>query len=79
MSGSRNGVTWYATGIVTVPVYFPEGDICCRWCPYVRYDDSLRRHRCLFTDEYIVSPMDSTGALCPVEFKEEEVKNELDR
>lgn len=72
------GVSWYTEGQLHLPVYFPEGEVFCRWCPYIRYDESLRRHRCLFTDEYILYPMDSRGTQCPITFKEDN-DNEFDR
>ena len=40
-------VTFYKTGLVSVTVHFPNGETVCRWCPFVRYDESLNRHRCL--------------------------------
>lgn len=65
-------VRFYRTGVAFVAVHFPNGEAVCRWCPYVRYDESLRRHRCLFTGEYLPFPMESRGNECPVCFEEEE-------
>lgn len=72
MKNSENCVRFYKTGKATVLVHYPNGDVCCRWCPYVRYDESLRRHRCLFTSEYLPFPLDGRGNECPVILEEEE-------
>lgn len=62
----EKSVRFYTTGTVTTHVHFPNGETVCRWCPYVRHDESLRRHRCLFTGEYLLFPMDARGLDCPV-------------
>ena len=64
-------VSFYKTGVASVAVHFPNGDAVCRWCQFVRYDESLRRHRCLFTNEYLPFPMDTRGNECPIVFEEE--------
>lgn len=66
-----NCVIFYKTGAANIKVHFPNGETVCRWCPYVRYDESLRRHRCLFTDEYLLSPMETLGNRCPIVFERE--------
>lgn len=66
-----NCVKFYKTGTAHIKVHFPNGETICRWCPYIRYDESLRRHRCLFTGEYLLFPMDTMGDKCPVQFESE--------
>lgn len=68
----KEGVGWYTRGVATVPVSFPEDYVACQWCPYVRNEDSLKRHRCLLTGEYLPFPFTSRGNECPVEFEKEE-------
>lgn len=68
--GKTHGVKFYKVGIATVPVYFPEGQTVCRWCPYVRYDESLMRHRCIFSGEYLLYPMETRGVQCPLRFED---------
>lgn len=65
-------MTYYTTGTAVLTVHFPEDKVCCQWCPYVRNEDSLKRHKCLLTGEYLLYPFDSRGNYCPVEFKEVE-------
>ena len=64
------GVSYYTTGTATIPVPFPEDMTVCQWCPFVRNEDSLKRHRCLLTDEYLPFPFTSRGNMCPVEFNQ---------
>lgn len=66
----EGGVSYYTWGTVVVQVPFPEDMTCCQWCPYVRNEDSLKRHRCLLTGEYLPFPFTSRGNQCPVTFEE---------
>lgn len=66
------GVGWYTWGSATVPVCFPEDKVSCQWCPYVRNEDSLKRHRCLLTGEYLPYPFTSRGNECPIIFEPKE-------
>lgn len=66
------GVGWYTWGTATVAVCFPEDKTNCQWCPYVRNEDSLKRHRCLLTGEYLPYPFASRGNQCPIVFNEKE-------
>lgn len=63
-----DAITWYETGTATLAVPFPNGKTVCQWCPYVRTEDSLKRHRCLLTGEYLMFPFTSRGNECPVMF-----------
>lgn len=66
-----NQVTWYKTGYATIPVSFPNGQCTCNLCPFVRFDEPHRRHRCVLTDEYLLFPFDGRGNLCPVVFQDD--------
>lgn len=67
----KNGVDWYAHGSVEMKVHFPEGDICCHYCPLCLDErDGLKRWRCLCTGELIFSPFNGTGLRCPIQFEE---------
>ena len=67
-----NGVSNYTTGLASLPVPFPEDKTVCQWCPFVRTEDSLKRHRCLLTGEYLPYPFTSRGNECPVVFETQE-------
>lgn len=73
--GRRDGVGWYTKGLATLLVYFPEDMTTCQWCPYVRNEDSLKRHRCLLTGEYLPFPFTSRGNECPVDLEGGEEEN----
>lgn len=62
---------YYTRGEAYVRVYFPEDKAVCQWCPYVRGEDSLKRHRCLLTGEYLLKPFTSRGNQCPITLNEE--------
>ena len=67
-----NGVRYYTMGVATLEVPFPEDKTFCQWCPYVRNEDSLKRHKCLLTGEYLPYPFTGRGNECPVYFGEAE-------
>jgi len=71
---AKNCVTYYTDGTATVTVHFPEDRTVCQYCPYCRNEDSLKRWKCLLTDEYVLYPFVSVGNKCPIIF--EEVKKE---
>lgn len=64
------GVTYYTWGHLGMEVPFPMDFTCCQWCPFVRNEDSLKRHRCLLTGEYLPFPFTSRGNKCPIIFEE---------
>lgn len=66
------GVAFYTWGTAEFRVPFPEDKTVCQWCPFVRTEDSLKRHKCQLTGEYLPYPFTSRGDLCPVRFEEEE-------
>lgn len=67
-----NGVSYYTKAYGTVCVYFPENRVTCQWCLYVRNEDSLKRHRCLLTGEYLVYPFTERGNECSLVIEEGE-------
>jgi len=67
----KNGVDYYTCGVAMLNIPFPEDKTTCQWCPYVRNEDSLKRHRCLLTSEYLMYPFTGRGNQCPVVFTEE--------
>lgn len=71
MANFDKGVSFYTQGKAEITVNFPENDICCKWCPHCRSEDSLKRHWCRLTGRMIYSPMTTIGEDCPLSFKEE--------
>ncbi len=68
----ESGVRYYTTGIAQVKINFPEGEVCCRWCPFCRSEESLKRYWCRLTNEMIYNPYAGIGGCCPVEFEGKE-------
>ena len=69
----ESGVGYYTVGIAEVPVGFPEGEVKCKWCRYLRYEEAYKRHSCRFTDEWIVNPFGyELGRACPIVFENTE-------
>lgn len=68
----ESGVRYYTTGIAQVKINFPEGEVCCRWCPFCRSEESLKRYWCRLTNEMIYNPYAGIGECCPVEFEGKE-------
>lgn len=67
------GVGWYTKGIASVPVNFPEDEVCCKWCPFCWTESGLNRYRCRLTNEILYFPNYGLGDKCPVVLNE---KNE---
>jgi len=68
-------VTFYKSGKALIDVHFPNGMTVCRWCPFVRYNEGLRRSFCSLTTEILPFPDSSMGNLCPVTFDDEETRH----
>lgn len=68
-----NEVLAYGHGQAVVDVYFPNGDVACRWCPlFLRYEEAFRRYSCRLSGEWIADPIHGRGQLCPLIIKKEE-------
>ena len=63
-------MSYYTLAHGAVAVYFPEDKTTCQWCPYVRNEDSLKRHKCLLTGEYLPYPFTARGNECPLTIEE---------
>ena len=59
------GVRWYTVAECEIQVNFPEDDVKCRWCPFVKHYDGLNRDKCGLTDEILIST-EIIGQRCPL-------------
>ena len=59
------GVTSYTFGEVTLQVAFPEDEVKCKWCQFVRHYDGLDRNKCSLTEE-ILPTLEFIGFRCPL-------------
>ena len=63
-------VTRYETGMANVPVHFPNGDVCCRWCPmFLRFEEPFERYSCRLTGDWIAD-IGARQEWCPLKFEE---------
>ena len=72
MKKFESGVKWYTTGQAVVDIYFPEDDICCKWCPFCRSESDLGRFWCRLNNKMIYNPFTGIGDNCPIDFESEE-------
>ena len=54
-------------GTATVEIYFPNGDVCCQYCPLL---ETYARKQCRRTGEYIADDR-GRGYWCPLKIIEE--------
>lgn len=59
------GVGSYTFAEVTVTVSFPEDEVKCKWCPFLKHYESMDRYKCGLTDEILFSK-EITGHGCPL-------------
>lgn len=59
------GVTSYTFAEATIQVAFPEDEVKCRWCPYIRHYDGIDRDKCALTEEILFS-REIIGYKCPL-------------
>jgi hypothetical protein len=59
------GVSSYTYADVTIQVAFPEDEVKCKWCPFIRHYDGLNRDKCSLTDSILFS-QEIIGHDCPL-------------
>lgn len=70
MKEFHGGVSFYTKA--TVEIGFPEDDVCCHWCPFLRADYKLDREICGKTGEVLFAPKHDIGYYCPLRFEKKE-------
>ena len=59
------GVTSYTFAECTISVSFPEDEVKCKWCPFLKHYDSIDRDKCSLTDDILFS-REIIGHNCPL-------------
>ena len=59
------GVSYYTFAETTIQIGFPEDEVKCKWCPFIRHYDGLNRDRCELTNEILFST-ELIGCNCPL-------------
>ena len=71
------GVTSYTFAIAEIQVAFPEDEVKCKWCRFLKHYDGIDRDKCSLTDDILYS-REIIGHNCPLtilnEVKTEELK-----
>ena len=67
----RNGVSYYTTGSAHITVHFPEDQVKCQWCEYLKNEQSANRNSCRLTGEKLLRIFEGVGHCCPLEFESE--------
>lgn len=64
-----NKVDFYIVGAYVQKVYFPNGKVCCQYCPYYKYRSVHKYIRmiCVLTYEALTD-LETIGEDCPLEF-----------
>ena len=72
------GVGSYTFAECTISVSFPEDDVKCKWCPFLRHYDSIDRDKCSLTEDILFS-REIIGHNCPLTILNQVNVEELDR
>jgi len=59
------GVSYYTIAECEVQVCFPEDEVKCHWCPFLKHYDGINRDKCSLTDEILIS-REIIGQRCPL-------------
>lgn len=71
MSGRFDkGILYYTKGTAHIDVFFPEDEVKCKYCPFLRFIDGVGQYRCRLTEKIIFSP-EIIGVDCPIKFEGE--------
>lgn len=73
-----NGVSYYTVAECEIQVNFPEDEVKCHWCPFIRHYDGLGRDKCSLTEEILVS-QEIIGQRCPLTILNEVKTEEMER
>lgn len=67
-SSGKSSVDFYVTGTLTAKVHFPNGEVKCKWCPFLKRDRAERDY-CELTHGLIYN-RNELDKQCQLEFEE---------
>ena len=77
MARFDKGISYYTKGRAQIDVFFPEDEVKCKYCQYLRVVEGLG-HRCKLTEDVIYST-EHIGRRCPIRFDGLEIiENEIE-
>ena len=59
------GVSYYTVAECDIQVNFPEDEVKCKWCRFLKHYDGIDRDKCSLTDEILFS-REIIGHRCPL-------------
>ena len=59
------GVRFYTFAETTIQIGFPEDEVKCKWCKFLKHYDNLDRDRCVLTED-ILYTRELRGLNCPL-------------
>lgn len=65
MKDFKNGVGYYTMAELNMKIGFPENETKCGYCPFVKSEFDLKRHRCLVTGNLVYS-LENREKDCPL-------------
>lgn len=77
MAREDSGVLFYTTGYATIPAHFPNGKVCCNFCPACNKNDH-DAWKCMWIGGQAMSPIDGKSGIlvnCPIEFNDETIRD----
>ena len=72
------GVMFYTFAEATIQIGFPEDEVKCKWCPFIKHYDSLDRDKCGLTED-ILFTREIRGHNCPLTILNDVRSEELDK
>jgi len=72
------GVSYYTIADLSMEIGFPEDEVCCKWCRFIRHYDNLDRDKCALTEDILYS-RETRGHNCPLVILNDVRSEELDK
>lgn len=72
------GVSYYTFADLSMQIGFPEDEVKCKWCRFLKHYDSMNRDKCGLTDDILYST-ELIGHNCPLVILNQVNAEELDK
>lgn len=66
-----DGIKSYEKAILNTMVYFPKGDVKCRYCKFCIYNRNTTSSECAVTGDTLYATDKGVGIGCPLETESE--------
>jgi hypothetical protein len=65
MAKFDRGVSYYTIADLSMQISFPEDEVKCKWCKFLKHYDGMNRDKCGLTDDILYST-ELRGLNCPL-------------